>query len=435
MGWKIEIKSKRSAGSIKKQLEITVKKKFPSWVVDAAKEGCMKVNYKADYPAPTSEFFGIDFNNEQEMKGALQVKYGSQNDCDGDTDGNIKVDFKYKTRTAQADQKQAMEGKWYYQKCMADKASSTWANRPATALPITMECFYTAYDATVARDYFWDIQFIKVTDRAKDVIKKIRSIVNFAVLTMRGTDLGYTDPMVDLDPRLRIHALLKDGDTKADITVENARMIQQGKKAEIKDYDLKLSWGPKMLRNLKFGGMIPRLMKMGVIKPCVATMDYVKTMDNVTYSYTPSSSAKMLVSGHCAANPSYAVFTKKSGSKLELTAYLGGHQVTISGNTVRINGNAVTITSNGPQKVHKSRGDDIFSIFKWGNTYNIYSFLKVWIVFDGNFVEVIPAPSVKGNHCGLCGNYNRNKYDDMTKKDGTSLAANAAEMVQEYSWN
>jgi len=190
-----------------------------------------------------------------------------------------------------------------------------------------------------------------------------------------------------------------------------------------------------MLRNLKFGGMIPRLMKMGVIKPCVATMDSVKTMDNVTYAYTPSSSAKMLVSGHCAANPSYAVFTKKSGSKLDLTAYLGGHKVEISGNTVKINGNAVTVTSNGPQKVHKSRGDEIFSIFKWGNTYNIYSFLKVWIVFDGSFVEVIPAPSVKGNHCGLCGNYNRNKYDDMTKKDGTSLAANAAEMVQEYSWN
>ena len=90
-------------------------------------------------------------------------------------------------------------------------------------------------------------------------------------------------------------------------------------------------------------------------------MDSVKTMDNVTYAYTPSSSAKMLVSGHCAANPSYAVFTKKSGSKLDLTAYLGGHKVEISGNTVKINGNAVTVTSNGPQKVHKSRGDEIFS--------------------------------------------------------------------------
>ena len=73
-------------------------------------------------------------------------------------------------------------------------------------------------------------------------------------------------------------------------------------------------------------------------------------------------------------------------------------------------------------------------IFKWGNTYNIYSFLKVWIVFDGSFVEIIPAPSVKGNHCGLCGNYNRDQYDEMTKKDGTSLAATPAEMVQEYCW-
>ena len=48
---------------------------------------------------------------------------------------------------------------------------------------------------------------------------------------MRGTDLGYTDPMVDLDPRLRIHALLKNDDSTADITVENARLIEQGKKA------------------------------------------------------------------------------------------------------------------------------------------------------------------------------------------------------------
>ena len=75
-----------------------------------------------------------------------------------------------------------------------------------------------------------------------------------------------------------------------------------------------------------------------------------------------------------------------------------------------------------------------FRIFKWGNTYNIYSFLKVWIVFDGSFAEVVPAPSTKGNHCGLCGNYNRNKYDEMMMKDGTSLAATPAEMVTEYCW-
>ena len=67
------------------------------------------------------------------------------------------------------------------------------------------------------------------------------------------------------------------------------------------------------------------------------------------------------MSGHCAANPSYAVFTKKNGDKLALTAFIGGHKVEIDGSTVKINGAATSIVSNGPQKIHKSRGDEIFS--------------------------------------------------------------------------
>lgn len=50
-----------------------------------------------------------------------------------------------------------------------------------------------------------------------------------------------------------------------------------------------------------------------------------------------------------------------------------------------------------------------FRIFRWGSTYHVYSSLRVWLAYDGTFVEVIPAPSAKGQHCGICGNYNRNK--------------------------
>jgi hypothetical protein len=162
--WKIEIKSKRSAGSLKKALTIEVKKKFPSWVVDAAKVGCLKIDYNSVYPALGNEFMGIDaFDQEMEMNGALEVKYGPHPTCDGDdTDGHIKIDAKYKTRTHLPDVKTALEGKWYYQKCMAAKDSPAWQGRGANVLPGTAECFYTAYDATVARDYLWDVQFIKV---------------------------------------------------------------------------------------------------------------------------------------------------------------------------------------------------------------------------------------------------------------------------------
>ena len=73
-------------------------------------------------------------------------------------------------------------------------------------------------------------------------------------------------------------------------------------------------------------------------------------------------------------------------------------------------------------------------ITKWGSTYNIYSFLRVWIVFDGTFVNVVPAPSVKGQHCGLCGNYNRDRYDEMMARDGQTILPSVDALVADYKW-
>ena len=73
------------------------------------------------------------------------------------------------------------------------------------------------------------------------------------------------DDSSDLEPQMQIHAVLKDDDTKADVTMATSKMIAQGKKAEYKDYPMKLNWGPSKLRNLKFSGMVPKLVKMGII--------------------------------------------------------------------------------------------------------------------------------------------------------------------------
>jgi hypothetical protein len=138
-----------------KQVEVDVKKKFPSWVVDASKQGCLNAKYKAAYPSFSEEFMGLDLNRELELKGSLVLKYGAQPNCQsGNTDGHINVNFKYKTRTHLPDAKRDLQGKWYYKKCMESKNSDAWKSRPATAYPFTMECFKTMYDATVARDYY-----------------------------------------------------------------------------------------------------------------------------------------------------------------------------------------------------------------------------------------------------------------------------------------
>ena len=100
-----------------------------------------------------------------------------------------------------------------------------------------------------------------------------------------------------------------------------------------------------------------------ILEPCVATKDYVRTMDNVTYSYAPAT-CWTLMSGHCAQNPSYAVFTKQaSGQKLQMKAYVGGHKIEINGPSIKINDaeKSGEIQTNGRQFVHKFNGDEIFS--------------------------------------------------------------------------
>jgi hypothetical protein len=143
---------------------------------------------------------------------------------------------------------------------------------------------------------------------------------------------------------------------------------------------------------------------------------------------------------------------------LAVKIYLGGHTVEIvpSGGSlsVLIDGTAHNLED---QKEHEhiENGQEIFKygsgqslkktwewiygyfwfhfrIFRWGSTYNVYSFLKVWVAYDGNFVEVMPAPSVKGSHCGVCGTFNKNKFDEFSGKSGNRIAS--SDMASEWQW-
>merc|ERR1712083_551630 len=64
-----------------------------------------------------------------------------------------------------------------------------------------------------------------------------------------------------------------------------------------------------------------------------------------------------------------------------------------------------------------------FSPLKWGPVYTLYSDYNVVILYDGTFVEVIPAPWVKGQHCGICGNFDGNTKNEMEDKTGAVVPA------------
>jgi len=172
---------------------------------------------------------------------------------------------------------------------------------------------------------------------------------------------------------------------------------------------------------------------MKIVAPCVATTQTVQTMDNVTYPYQ-ASSCWTLTSGHCGPNPAYAVFTKKVGNKLAVKAFFGGHEVNVDANgQVSINGAAKSLAP-GVEVPFEYQGTEIFKLTKWGSTLNVYSFLKVWISTDNVGVQVMPAPSTRGQHCGICGNFNRNKFDEWMGKDGKTIVSSAAAVVDEWKW-
>merc|ERR1711890_172203 len=58
----------------------------------------------------------------------------------------------------------------------------------------------------------------------------------------------------------------------------------------------------------------------------------------------------------------------------------------------------------------------LFKLIRWGPVHTLWSSMNVLINYDGNFVQVLPAPWVKGQHCGLCGNFDGNTGNELQDK-------------------
>lgn len=257
-----------------------------------------------------------------------------------------------------------------------------------------------------------------LTPQVKGVIAKAQTLVKAGMI-----------PYWDLDPEALKGSI---GDSpNMDLTVEfhdNEKLVDIGMKTmygTTKWPSLPVAGTVGMwtqgLRSLRFTRGMSKLIQANIINPCLLTTKTIHINDNMTYPYTPES-CWSLASSHCSAQPSYAVFTKKSGSGLDLEAYIGGHKVEISSaGQIKVDGRDTTVV-NKKEKIHKEGGEEIFKLLKWGSTYTIYSHWKVAIIFDGTFVEVIPFPSVKGQHCGACGNYDNNRNNDLVGKDGNPVA-------------
>lgn len=421
--YRVNIGYEFTPGNLENKLKVQLNRAPVAALGMEAYSACLALENK--YPGFSKEFMSYDENADLSVSGKAMVQYGKGNTC-AETDGEIKVAFKHSTTQEARD---ALKNKWYYKQCMELKATPAWSGRQG--LPVSEACYTTLEDATNARKYTWNVEFVKLTNRMKALINKAQTVVKAGLLPYWDIDPETMGTESEIGPFMNIEATLKNDESAADVKVET----RQGEET-FNDVPLRLNW-TKRLRNMKLTKTLKRLFKAKIISPCIVTSETVRSLDNVTYSYEPSS-CYTLNSASCGPKPIYAVFTKKVGGPLPLamTTMIGGHKVEMipSGTSisVTVNGSPVSI-SEGESHTHTKDGVEIFKIFRWGSTYNIYSFLKVWITYDGNFAETVPAPSTRGQHCGICGNYNRNQYDEFTGKDMTVLP-DAAALVADYKW-
>jgi len=373
------------------------------------------------YPPFSKEFLGFDMNQDLKLTGSGKMQYGRAKNCDA-TDGEMNVKFEHSTTQEARDN---LKKKWYYKKCMEDKNSPAWSG--SKGWPLTEACYQTVWDGTAARHYSWKVEMPKMSDKMKKVINSVKMGVKAALTPWEIATPDWADTNGDMGKWVNMDVTFKDDEKALDLVMETARG-----KEERNDIPLRMNWTP-LMRKLKFTSTIKRLMDMRIINPCVVTNAEIRSNDNVTYAYEPSS-CWTLTSASCGPTPTFAVFSRKgaSGAKLDVIVMVGGHKVEMSGSQIKVDGSSQSI-ADGEAYTHMREGTEIFKVFRWGSTYNLYSFLKVWVAYDGNFVEVVPAPSTKGQHCGICGNYNRQQSDEMTGKDMQKVGS-VQELVKDWEW-
>merc|ERR1711963_1169452 len=183
------------------------------------------------------------------VQGEASVRYGEGTECG--TEGDIKVKFNHETTQEGRDD---LKEKWYHKQCMAQKAKPEWSARGGNKLPTTA-CYMTLWDATAARHYHWEMEFVKLTNRMKSIISNVRSLVAAGLIPYydESPDTGDYSVSDDVGPFLNADVIFKNSDKNVDLKVETSQGVR-----EYQDYPLKLEW-TKRLRNMKMSGMITRL--------------------------------------------------------------------------------------------------------------------------------------------------------------------------------
>jgi len=392
------------------------------------------------------KYFFMDFNSEQKTLTDGAISFGPSGNCEAN-DHKLKI-FGISSTTEEA--RNQLKRKWYYYSCMAQKKSKEYDN-----FPLTDPCFLTADDLYTLRQFKFNIETINMPDWLANSLYKGETwgknyLLPYWDMELESGEngfLGYNDIKQEQNVEIDLVFHSKQKSIDLEVQTRNQKSMFTGMKYwESENNDLSLE---DYLPSSSFSPAMRMLHDHDILNYCTASSKNIRTYDNVTYSYEMHD-CWTLVSAHCGEDPEYAVFVKRDDNKkMALMIFIGGHKVEIipsssSRYDITVNdGETFDISKDEtyffPSQTIVANGDPVdrsymFKIYKWEGTFTIDSFLRTTVHYDGSHVNIVAPPHVKGQQCGMCGDFNRDhRYEALGPQE--CQLRNGNEMAAAWSWD
>ena len=356
----------------------------------------------------------------------------------GHPDIKIRIEGDHKTTSEAMNH---LRSKWYYNTCVREHSLQEW--RQSEELPMTDACLYTLQDFFTLRHFTWDITATNLEPWMVAAYKKMGVLMKASLFPFWEFKPEYsTHEVSPRQPNIRIEQIFHPRLDTFDLTL---RVNKDVSKFTGVNYGL-WQWNAEPYMRLNripipfyhSSYLRPELLTYmyynEIINHCTATSKSIRTYDNVTYPYTVDHSCWTLISADCNEHPSFAVFMKKEKkTPLALMLFIGDMKiefVPLKSKTFRIyvkgdeqlgkqgpfdlqDKDFLYWSSTKGSKLNTVLPNFIFKIIRQQNSYVLDFFPHMMINYDGNSIQVLAGPQVKGQHCGMCGDYNRNTHYEL----------------------